>query len=174
MSDAPPVDPARDHVRGDPAGRYELILYGDYECPYTKRAMGFVDTLRRRYGEELRFVFRHFPLPSYHPHAEHAAEAAEAAAEQDGFWAMHDQLFAHPDSLTDEDLARHAEVVGLDPGPVAEAIAAGTHAERVREDADGARAAGIRGTPSFVTGGTLHQGFYDVETLSESLEFYAG
>ena len=174
MSGVPPVDPERDHVRGGAAGPYELILYGDYECPYTKRAMGFVDALRARYGDELRFVFRHFPLPSYHPHAEHAAEAAEAAGAQGDFWALHDQLFAHPDRLADEDLARHAQAVGLDADAVAAALVAGTHAERVREDAKGGRAAGIRGTPSFVTGGELHQGFYDVETLSESLEYNAG
>jgi Na+:H+ antiporter, NhaA family len=175
VSDAgiPPIDPARDHVRGG-TGPYDLLLYGDYECPYTRRAMGFVRTLQQRYGDELRFAFRHLPITKYHPHAQHAAEAAESAAAQGDFWAMHDQLFAHPDALDDEQLPRHASAVGLDPERVAADLAAGRFAERVREDAQTARAAGIRGTPSFVTGGVRHEGFYDVETLAESLEWAAG
>ena len=174
MTPVAPVDPERDHVRGavqDPT--YELLLYGDYECPYTRRAMGFVTQLERRYGNELRFAYRHFPLPDYHPHAEHAAEAAEAAAAQGEFWALHDRLFAHPEALSDAELAEHARAVGLDGDAVRAAIEDGEHAERVREDAAGAREAGIRGTPSFVIGGELHQGFYDLETLAEALEYHA-
>lgn len=170
----PEVDPERDHVRGvaeDPT--YELLLYGDYECPYTRRAMGFVTRLEARYAGALRFAYRHFPLPSYHPHAEHAAEAAEAAGAQGDFWALHDRLFAHPEALTDEDLAEHARAVGLDGEAVRGALEDGEHAERVRADSAGALTAGIRGTPSFVIGGELHQGFYDLETLSEALEYHA-
>ena len=172
MSGVPPVDPARDHTRGN--GPYDLLLYGDYECPFTKRAMGFVAALEERYGSELRFAFRHLPITSHHPHAEHAAQAAEAAAAQDGFWPMHARLFAHPDELADEQLADHAAAVGLDGEAVAADIASGRHLARVREDADVARAAGIRGTPTFVVGGERHEGFYDVETLSEALEYAAG
>jgi Na+:H+ antiporter, NhaA family len=172
VSDVPRVDPERDHVRGD--GPYELLLYGDYECPYTRRAMGFVGELERRYGSELRFAFRHLPLSRHHPHAQHAAEAAEAAAAQGGFWALHERLFAHPDELSDEQLAAHAEAVGLDGDRVAADLASGAHAARVREDAEAARAAGLRGTPAFVIGGERHEGFYDVETLSESLEYHRG
>jgi protein-disulfide isomerase len=174
VSDAgiPPVDPARDHSRGG-QGPYDLLLYGDYECPYTRRAMGFVKTLERRYGDELRFTFRHLPITSHHPHAEHAAQAAESAGAQGGFWPMHDQLFAHPDRLEDDELAAHAAAVGLDPARVAADLASGVHLPRVREDAETARAAGIRSTPSFVCGGVRHEGFYDVETLAESLEWAA-
>jgi protein-disulfide isomerase len=133
--------------------------------------MGFVTELERRFAGELRFAFRHLPISKFHPHAQHAAEAAEAAAAQDGFWPLHARLFAHPDELADEQLAAHAAAVGLDADAVTEALAAGTHAARVHEDADAARAAGIRSTPTFVIGGERHEGFYDVETLSEALEF---
>lgn len=165
----PPVDPARDHTRGD--GPYELLLYGDYECPYTRRAMGFVAELDRRFAGELRFAFRHLPISKYHPHAQHAAEAAEAAAAQGAFWPMHDRLFSHSDELDDEALAAHAVAVGVDAGAVIEALQSGVHAARVHEDADTARAAGIRSTPTFVIGGERHEGFYDIETLTEALEF---
>jgi len=168
----PPVDPARDHVRGD--GPYELLLYGDYECPFTRRAMSFVAALEDRYGSELRFAFRHLPIVQYHPHAERAAQAAEAAAAQGGFWPMHQRLFARPDELSDEQLAAHAAAVGLDAEAVAADLAAERHLARVRVDADTARAAGIRGTPTFVVGGERHEGFYDTETLAEALEYAAG
>ncbi len=173
MTAVPPVDPERDHVRGAEDPVYELVLYGDYECPYTRRAMRFVDQLGRRYGDELRFVYRHFPLPDHHPHAEHAAQAAESAGAQGDFWAMHDRLFAHHDALSDPELAAHAAAVGLDPDATTRDLATGAHAGRVREDSADALAAGIRGTPSFVIGGELHQGFYDLETLAEALEYHA-
>ena len=168
----PPIDPGRDHTRGD--GPLELLLYGDYECPFTQRAMGFVAALEVRYGPELRFAFRHLPITSHHPHAEHAAQAAEAAGAQGGFWPMHDRLFAHPDELDDAQLAAHAAAVGLDPEAVARDLRSEAYAARVREDADGARAAGIRGTPTFVVAGERHEGFYDTETLAEALEYAAG
>jgi protein-disulfide isomerase len=172
MRDVPPLDPERDHVRGGaPDAPYELLLYGDYECPFTRRAMGFVKALEQRYGSDLRFAYRHFPLPDHHPHAQHAAEASEAAAAQGGFWDLHDRLFQRPEELSDEELAGHAAAVGLDPDRVRSELASGMHAERVREDVATATAAGIRGTPSFVVGGVRLQGFYDLETLSEALEF---
>jgi protein-disulfide isomerase len=133
--------------------------------------MGFVKALEQRYGSDLRFAYRHFPLPDYHPHAQHAAEASEAAAAQGGFWDLHDRLFQRPEELSDEELAGHAAAVGLDPDRVRSELASGMHAERVREDVATATAAGIRGTPSFVVGGVRLQGFYDLETLSEALEF---
>lgn len=173
VSAVPPVDAARDHLRGAGDPVYELLLYGDYECPYTRRAMGVVTQLERRYGSELRFAYRHFPLPDYHPHAEHAAQAAESAGAQGDFWALHDRLFAHPEALSDEELAEHARAVGLDGGTVVRDLEGGVHAQRVREDSADALAAGIRGTPSFVIGGEPHQGFYDLETLSEALEYRA-
>jgi len=132
MSEVPPLDPARDHVRGGgPDAPYELLLYGDYECPYTRRAMGFVKALEQRFGSDLRFAYCHFPLPDHHPRAEHAAQAAESAAQGD-FWGLHDRLFKRPDELSDDELAGHAAAVGLDADRVRSELASGVHAERVR------------------------------------------
>ena len=93
---------------------FELVEYGDFECPFCGRATGAVEELRERFGDQLRYVFRHLPLPEVHPHAELAAEAAEAAAAQGAFWEMHDRLFAHQDALDPGDLVDHAEALGLD------------------------------------------------------------
>src|SRR5712692_6783629 len=85
----------RDHVQGPADAAVTLVEYGDYECPYTGRAYPIVKEVQRALGDQLRFVFRNFPLAEIHPHAEQAAEAAESAGAQGKFWEMHDLLFDH-------------------------------------------------------------------------------
>ncbi len=86
---AVPVDPERDHIRGPEDATVTLLEYGDLECPYCGQAETVIRELLRDFGE-LRYVWRHLPLNDVHPHAQLAAEAAEAAAAQDRFWDMHD------------------------------------------------------------------------------------
>src|SRR5882672_4943833 len=93
-----PVLP-RDHVRGAPSAKVTLVEYGDFECPFCARAVPTVRELERKYGGDLRVVFRHNPRAFDHPHARAAAEAGEAAAEQGKFWEMHDLLFSHQSAL---------------------------------------------------------------------------
>jgi protein-disulfide isomerase len=109
-----PVDARRDHVRGPTDAPLTLVEYGDFECPFCGRATGVVHELRERFGDELRYVFRHLPLGDVHPHAELAAEAAEAAGAQGRFWEMHDLLFQHQAELETEDLVGYAGRLGLD------------------------------------------------------------
>ena len=89
----------RDHTQGPRTASVNLVEYGDYECPYTGQAYPIVKEIQKRLGNELLFVFRNFPLREIHPHAEHAAEAAEAAATQGKFWEMYDYLFEHQRAL---------------------------------------------------------------------------
>ena len=89
----------RDHIRGPANAPVTLVEYGDYECPYCGMANSIVDQMQRELGNDLRFVFRNFPLTEVHPHAEHAAEIAEAAAKHNKFWEMHDMLYAHQEAL---------------------------------------------------------------------------
>src|ERR1700681_2018713 len=91
-----------------------LLIYGDYECPYTRRAVISVAQVRDELGDDLVYAFRNFPLTEIHPHALHAALAAEAADLQGRFWEMHDLLFRQQNALTDDDLAAHAASIGLD------------------------------------------------------------
>src|SRR5690348_14925243 len=109
----PPVG-QRDHQQGPETAPVTLVEYGDYECPYCGEAYPIVKEIQRRLGERLRFVFRNFPLTQAHPHAEHAAEAAEAASEQGKFWQMHDTLFEHQQALDDAHLAQYALALGLE------------------------------------------------------------
>ncbi|MCZ2838077.1 Na+/H+ antiporter NhaA [Modestobacter sp. VKM Ac-2985] len=165
----PPVDPALDHLRGRVDAPLTLVEYGDVECPFCGRATGVVEELRHRFGDDLRYVFRHLPLPDVHPHAELAAEATEAAGAQGAFWTMHDRLFAHQDQLEADQLLDHAAALGLDLGRFAAELGSGAHAARVRADVVGAEASGARGTPTFFVNGVGHDGPTTTESLAAAL-----
>jgi NhaA family Na+:H+ antiporter len=167
----PPVDPARDHVRGPRQAAVTLVEYGDFQCPYCAEAHPEVREALARTGERVAFAFRHFPLADKHPRAEAAAQAAEAAGAQGRFWAMHDRLYeAGPRALEDDDLREHARAAGVEDLEHFDAeLAAAVHLGRVREDIEGGLAGGVRGTPSFFLDGEPYSGFYDAETLTEVL-----
>ena len=165
----PPVDPAVDHFRGPVDAPLTLVEYGDMECPFCGRATGVVTELRTRFGDELRYVFRHLPLVELHPHAQLAAEAVEAAGAQGRFWEMHDRLFAHQDALDAADLLEHASVLGLDLERFARDLGAGTYGQRVRDDVAGAEASGVTGTPTFFVNGVRHEGPAATDALAAAL-----
>ncbi|CAA9412685.1 MAG: Na+/H+ antiporter NhaA type, partial [uncultured Quadrisphaera sp.] len=170
----PPVDPERDHVRGPVDAPLTLVEYGDFECPFCSRATGSVEELRARFGDRLRYVFRHSPLPDVHPHAQLAAEAAEAAGVQGRFWEMHDRLFAAQDRLTTTDLLDHAADLGLDLQAFALDLGAGRCTRRVQQDVESAAASGVTGTPTFFVGDRRHDGAYDADALAAALLASAG
>ncbi len=165
---AVPVDPERDHVRGPADAPVTLVEYGDFECPYCDRAERAIRELLAGFGD-LRYVWRHLPLNDVHPHAQLAAEAAEAAAEQGAFWEMHDLLLEHQGALRPDDLIGYAAVLGLDTKRFADDLRRHAGAARVAEDVDGADLSGVSGTPSFFVNDLRHHGAYDVETLSAAV-----
>jgi Na+/H+ antiporter NhaA len=167
---ARPVDPGRDHIRGPVSAPVTLVEYGDFECPFCARATGVAKEVREHFGDGLRYVFRHLPLPDVHPYAELAAAAAEAAGAQGRFWEMHDLLFAHQEQLEVEDLAGYAGRLGLNVEEFLRDIDEQRHASRIREDVADAEASGARGTPTFFVGDQRHQGPYDARTLIAELE----
>jgi Na+/H+ antiporter NhaA len=164
------VEPATDHIRGPKKGALvTLVEYGDFECPYCGQAEPALRELIKEHGE-LRFVFRHLPLTDVHPHAQLAAEAAEAAAGQGKFWEMHDALMDHQGALTFRDLLGYANTIGLDTGAFEKELRAhdGTVA-RVAEDVESADLDSVSGTPTFFINGRRHHGAYDLETLKEAV-----
>jgi Na+/H+ antiporter NhaA len=167
---ARPVDPARDHILGPASAPLTLVEYADFECPFCARATGVANEVRKHFGDGLRYVFRHLPLPDVHPYAELAAAASEAAGAQGRFWDMHDLLFTHVDQLELEDLAGYAGRLGLDVEDFLRNIDEQRHAPRIREDVADAEASGARGTPTFFVGNRRHQGPYDARTLITELE----
>jgi NhaA family Na+:H+ antiporter len=154
----------------NPDGNLELVMFGDYECPHTAAGWRTAGQLQERFGERLRFGWRHYPVRRAHPHAQAAAEAAEAAGAQDRFWELHERLFDHQDALAADDLIEHARAVGLDAERVAAELRAHAHADAVEADKRAGREIGLSRTPTFVVGGRRWDGFYDVETLTELLE----
>ncbi|MEA2511940.1 MAG: hypothetical protein QOJ59_1427 [Thermomicrobiales bacterium] len=165
----PPVT-TDDHILGPATAAVTLAEYGDYECPYCGMAHPIVKEVMRRMGDELRFVFRHFPLTQIHPHAERAAEAAEAAGAQGKFWEMHDTLFEHQDALGDVHLVGYAEMLGLDVDRFVVDLANGRYAGRVREDFRSGIWSGVNGTPTFFINGRRHDEPWDLATLLAAVE----
>lgn len=153
----PPVT-ERDHIAGPDDAPITLVEYGDYECPYCGMAYPIVKDLQRRLGDQLRFVFRNFPLREAHPHAEHAAEAAESAGAQGKFWEMHDIIFEHQQALEDDDLQAYAKAIGADPKRIAEDLTNATYVKRVRDDFRSGVRSGVNGTPTFFINGERYNG----------------
>ena len=159
----------RDHVRGDEDAPVTLVEYGDYECPYSGRVYSIVKEVQNEFGDDLRFVFRNFPLENMHPHARRAAEAAEEAGTQGNFWAMHDHLYEHQDALDDEHLIEYATEIGLNIDQFKQELAEHAHEERVQEDLLSGARSGVQGTPMFFIDGERYEDQWNAESLVTAL-----
>jgi protein-disulfide isomerase len=162
---------ATDHSLGSSEATVTLVEYGDFECPFCARSYPAVKDLRDRFGERLRFVFRHFPRPE-HPHARQAAEAAEAAAAQGDkhFWNMHDWLFEHQQMLGVDDMFAHALEAGLDATRFRTELEQHAHLQRVHADIQSGVHSGVHGTPTFFVNGFKHEGQDIYGDLLEAIE----
>jgi protein-disulfide isomerase len=160
-------DPERDHILGNPEGDVMLLEYGDYECPYCAEAHDAVMQLAELLGKRLCYAYRHFPLINKHPNAVSAALAAEAAADQDKFWEMHEALFENQESL--DDLESVIEAAGFNAARIMNQIKAGDHKERVSEDREMGTDAEVSGTPTFFINGELYEGELDPEAMLEAI-----
>lgn len=165
----PPVS-ERDHVAGPDDASVTLVEYGDFECPYCGMAYPVVKSAQRALGDDLRFVFRNFPLAEAHPHARVAAQAAEAAGAQGKFWEMHDTLFEHQDALEPEDLVGYAKALGIDTERFASELETEGYEKRVREDFRSGVRSGVNGTPTFFVNGSRYDGSWaNAEQFIEAL-----
>jgi protein-disulfide isomerase len=158
-----------DHALGPPDAPLTLVEYGDYECPDCFNAQPIVAELRKRLGDRLRVVFRHFPRSSVHPRASAAAAAAEAAAAQGQFWKMHEALFAHQKELSTLDLTHLALNLGLEIYRFNQAIDSDSILRRISNDFDGAVRNQIAGTPTFFINGCRYRGPRALEPMLAAL-----
>jgi Na+/H+ antiporter NhaA len=163
-----PVDPERDHIRGPKKSPVTMVEYGDFECPYCGQAEPVVRELLGDYGD-VRYVWRHLPLNDVHPHAQLAAEGAEAAARQGAFWGMHDLLLDHQGALRPADLVRYAGDLQLNTKQFTSDLNKHAGAARVAEDVDSADLSGVSGTPTFFINGKRHHGAFDIDTLTAAV-----
>lgn len=160
----------RDHVSGATSPLVTLVEYGDYECPHCGIAWPIMKALELRFGRWVRFCFRNFPLSNQHPHAQTAAEAAEAAAAQGQFWPMHDLLFQHQNALGYAQVLKYAATLPLDRLRFAEELATHVHAEQVRRDFRSGVRSGVNGTPTFFIDDVRHDAGYDYQSLANALQ----
>ena len=163
-----------DHALGPASARVTLVEYGDFECPSCGQAYPAVKMLLKRFGDRVRFVFRHFPLLEVHPHAELAAEAAEAAAAQGKFWQMHDLLFEHQLHLKANSLRQYALQAELDLDRYDYEMKEHLYLQRVHEHIDGGAKSGVRSTPGFFVNGAVQDVSFGFERLYQAVEAKLG
>jgi protein-disulfide isomerase len=164
-----PIQP-EDHIEGSPHARYTLVEYGDYECPACGQLFQTIRQLHKQFGDDVRLVFRHYPLSGIHPHAEQAAEAVEAAGAQGRFWEMHDLLFDHQDALRTKDLYKYCGQLGLDSKRFRDELKEHKYEDRVREDFRRGVANGVYGTPGLFVNGIRHNGGLDLDAILGKLK----
>jgi protein-disulfide isomerase len=148
----PPVG-ATDHAQGSQVALVTLVEYGDYECSRCGQTHLFVREARRRFGDRLRFVFRHFVRTGVNAHAQHAAEAAEAAGAQGRFWEMHEALFTHQEELGNGSLVEYADALRLDMSRFLRDMAGHIYVDRVRQDLQSGMRNGVERAPAFFLDG---------------------
>ncbi|GHS98539.1 hypothetical protein FACS189421_07330 [Bacteroidia bacterium] len=157
-----------DHIQGQENAPVILIEYGDYQCPYCGQAYYIVKNLQKKLGDQLQFVFRNYPLQDLHPHALHAALAAETAGLEGKFWEMHDIIFENQRRLDDPSLAAYAKKIGLDEAKFEKDFGSKPTINKVQADVFSGDIAKVDQTPSFFVNGKLFEGDW---TTNEFLEF---
>jgi len=155
---------------GPADARVTIVEFSDFQCPFCRRASDVVKALNERYPQDLRLVYRQFPLESIHPHARSAAEASLCANDQDRFWDYHDKLFENTRALAREDLVAYATELGLDLARFEACLSERTHRATVEADLAEASAHGVTGTPAFFVNGILMTGAQPVESFAEVIE----
>ena len=159
----------RDHIRGPLDASTTLVEYGDYECPACGAAYPLTEALLDALSDQVCFAYRHFPLISAHPHAEHAAEACESAGVQHRYWEMHDTLFRNQDALEDEDLARYAAALHLNLQVFIQDVMRSAYSDRIREDFGSGVRSGVNGTPTFFINDVRYDGPRDLDSMITAL-----
>lgn len=170
---AVPVE-AADHALGASHAPVTIVEYGDFECPNCKQAAPAVKLQLQRFAGRIRYVFRNFPLEEVHPHALHAALAAEAAGGQGKFWQMHDLLFENQAHLKPHQLRGYAERLELDMIRYDAEIGDDVYLQRVREDIESGRLSGVRATPTFFVNGALCDVSYGLQSLADRVQTLVG
>jgi protein-disulfide isomerase len=157
-------------ARGPAGAPVTLVEFSDFQCPYCSQLRPVLDQVIERYGDQVRLVYRQYPVASLHPQAQKAAEASLCAHEQGRFWEMHDAMFADQGALAVEELKETARTLGLDAPAFAECLDAGRQEAGVLADLEAGREAGVRGTPALFINGRMGTGLQRLETLSRIID----
>ena len=157
MALRPPTSP-KDNMQGNPAAAIELVEYGDYQCPYCGRAYPIVKAIQQQLGDNLKFVFRNFPLTKIHPMAKIASIATEAAGLQGKFWEMHDIIFENQRRLYKRALLEYAQTIDLQLEKFESDLDDAGLIEKVEADFESGLRSGVNATPTFFVNGEKFTG----------------
>lgn len=147
-----------------------IVEFSDFECPYCARVNPALDDVVEKYGDDVRLVFRQFPLMNIHPNAQKAAEASLCANEQGKFWEMHDAMFKEQRSLGVEQLKEKAARLDLDASAFNECLDSSRFAEAVMADLRAGTELGVSGTPAFFINGRFMSGAQPFDALAAIVE----
>jgi protein-disulfide isomerase len=159
----------RDHCQGSPTAKVTLVQYGDYQCLECQEAQHLIISIQQQLGEQVRFVFRHFPRSEIHSEAYQAAEAVEAAASQNKFWEMHHHLLKQQSKLADSNLVEYAIELYLDVDLFLAEMASDRHMARVQADIESGIQSGVTKTPTFFVNGLKYSDDRSLESLTEAV-----
>jgi protein-disulfide isomerase len=153
-------------AKGPETAPVTIVEFSDFECPFCSRVVPTLEQIRAKYGDQVRLVFRQFPLNSIHPNAQKAAEASLCAADQGKFWEMHDAMFADQKKLASADLKATAANIGLDSGKFDACLDSGAHEQKVEDDVKAGTLAGVSGTPAIFVNGRVLSGAQPFEAIA--------
>jgi protein-disulfide isomerase len=165
---------SQEHLQGELNATVVLVMYGDYQCSQSADVYRLIKVIQRQLnvslGEDyLCFIFRHFPQIQIHPHAQHAAEAAVAAAAQGQFWQMHDLLFTHSQELGNGYLVEYANHLGLDISKFLQDLSKQVHVDRINQDIEGGSQSGVATAPALFINGTRYGDRWNIEPLMAAI-----
>lgn len=172
VEDLPPLRmpvEAKGPARGPDKAPITIVMFSDYECPYCSRGVESVEAVRARYPQQVRLVYRDYPL-EFHKNAVPAAVAARCAGAQGKFWEMHDVLYQNQRALDADALKGHAAGLGLDAGKFAACAADPAQAKAVAEDMAAGAALGVSGTPAFFINGIALSGAQPAEAFAAIID----
>ncbi len=164
-----PVTPD-DHIQGNINAPITLVEYGDFQCPYCGAAFPIIKEVQNNFGDQLRFVFRHFPLSEVHEFAKAAASTAEFAGTYHKFWEMHDEIYENQDMLSEEMLTQLADSMGLNSKELLKAIKNNKFESKIQKDFMGGVRSGVNGTPSLFINDHRYSGSVDFDSIVQAIE----
>jgi protein-disulfide isomerase len=162
-----PMVSDKDHIQGNQHAAIELVEYGDYQCPHCGQAYPIIKAIQQKFGSNLKFVFRNFPLSKVHPQAKIAAVAAEAANKQGRFWEMHDIIFENQKNLFARSLLEYARRIHLNIDLFEQDLKSDVLVKKVEDDFESGLRSGVSGTPGFFINGKKYNGGSDEDSLTD-------
>lgn len=169
LSSILPAFGKEERILGNKNAKVKMVEYSDFQCPFCLRSYPTLKEVVKKYGDQISFEYKHFPL-SFHPMAQKAAEASECAGEQGRFWAMHDKLFENQEAFSVENFKQWAGDIGLNKKTFAACLDEGRFAAKVQADATEGSSLGVDGTPTTFVNGTPVVGAQPLEAFTAAID----